>query len=314
VTRIAFQQVAALPGHDGYALAGRSVSSEGAAVFLFVEADAARDVQKRIATDIGDFPGTRMPKPRRFRGTVLSEASETSVDLPPLDVTFPRVDVFPDGRILVVASRARWRGKDDFDRNAFVVDPRTRTMQSFLVGDGVEDAFVDSRGRIWVSYFDEGVCGNFGWGDPGPEPVGAAGLNCFDDQGALLWRFPADCDFGPIDDCYALNLCADEARVFAYSAFELYRVSSRFELTGWTTGLAGCHAFAVSGSHALFTGQYDDPADTGYLAELTDGRLANVETVTFELRNGGVFESGRFVGRGDALHYFDAQGWHRARI
>ena len=38
---------------------------------------------------------------------------------------------------------------------------------------------VDSLGRIWVSYADEGVYGNFGWGQPGPPPVGAAGLVCF---------------------------------------------------------------------------------------------------------------------------------------
>ncbi|MEZ5652937.1 MAG: hypothetical protein R3E87_20570 [Burkholderiaceae bacterium] len=314
VQRISFQTLSTIPVHDGFALVSRSVSGGGDAIFLYVETEGIEDVRHRQTSGIGVFAKPRMKQSRRFRVSIVGEHGPTTHDLPPLNVTFPLVDRFPDGRILVVASRARWRGEDDFDRNAVVVDPRTGTTHSFLVGDGVEDAFVDSHGRIWVSYFDEGVCGNFGWGDPGPEPVGAAGLNCFDDHGALLWRFPVDCRYGPIDDCYALNVCADEARVFAYSAFELCRVGSRFEVTGWTTRLAGCHAFAVSGSHVLFTGQYHDPADTGYLGELSNGRLANVETVTFELPDGGAFESGQFVGRCDALHFFDAQGWHRACI
>jgi hypothetical protein len=125
---------------------------------------------------------------------------------------------------------------------------------------------VDSLGRIWVGYFDEGVYGNFGWGGQnGPVPVGAAGLVCFSDSGEKLWEFPQDGDHS-IDDCYALNVSGSEAAAF-YTDFPLCKVSRDYELTFRKANLAGCHAFAFSETEALFSGQYGEAPDIAYLGK-----------------------------------------------
>ncbi|MFI7578403.1 hypothetical protein [Micromonospora sp. NPDC049497] len=73
-----------------------------------------------------------------------------------------------------------------------------------------------SCGKLWVGYFDEGVYGNFGWGGPGPAPIGATGIARFTETLHPEWHFPTD-DLSPIDDCYALNVglpgCTDDDSV-----------------------------------------------------------------------------------------------------
>jgi len=110
---------------------------------------------------------------------ITSRASHV-VELPELDLTFPLVDVFPDGRVLVVAPRCAWRAADDFDLNGAIIEPQTGEVSKILLGDGISTIQIDGLGRIWAGYCDEGVFGNFGWGAlDGPHPVGAAGLVVF---------------------------------------------------------------------------------------------------------------------------------------
>ena len=68
------------------------------------------------------------------------------------------------------------------------------------LGDASEDVQTTPDGRIWVSYFDEGVFGN---------GVGRQGLICFDSAGRVLFQYA---DFAEqnalptIADCYAINV------------------------------------------------------------------------------------------------------------
>src|SRR5262249_13826161 len=161
---------------------------------------------------------TRMNMAKRFRLTLLAPGSPArTIELPELDLTFPRIDLFPDGRILVVGPRSAWRGPNDFDLNGAIVNPAASKVSRILLGDGIEDVYVDALGRIWVSYFDEGVFGNFGWGgNRGPNPIGAAGLVCFSETGEKIWEYGGN---DGIADCYALNVCDTEATIFFYSDF-----------------------------------------------------------------------------------------------
>ncbi len=63
-------------------------------------------------------------------------------------------------------------------------------------------------GTIWVGYGDEGIFGNFGWGGPGPAPIGARGIVQFSPSLDVVWEYPRSdsSNLEPIDDCYALNV------------------------------------------------------------------------------------------------------------
>ena len=170
---------------------------------------------------------------------------------------------------------------------------------------------VDTRGRIWVSYFDEGICGNFGWGHPGPHPLGASGLNCFDDDGSVIWSFPVDNDTGPMTECYALNVQDNGAAAYTYySEFRLCRISADFQIECFDADLQGCRQFAISEHHVLFTGQWNDAMNAGYLGRLIEGRVSDVEQVEFTLPGGRPLTEGQFIGRGERLHFFSDESWY----
>lgn len=308
--QVVFDKVADVPEQNGFSVVSKFVSGNGDGLVLCVASNASEEVTETFESGIGIFPKTRMPEPRIFRLLILTNGRQQVVELPALNVTFPFVDVFPDGRVLVAGSRSQWRASDDFDLNGVVVDPTSGTQHSFLLGDGIEASAVDTLGRVWVSYFDEGIFGNFGWGHPGPEPVGASGLNCFSDRGDVIWSFPLESEAGPISDCYAMNLSEDRVAVYTYTEFNLCRISASFDTEIFKTDLKGCHHFAISDSHVLFTGQYDDEIAIGYFGRLADGRICEVEQVKFGLPGGIDLNAGQFIGRGDKLHLFDEKNWY----
>ena len=310
-SKIVFENVSGPPDiPDDYSLAARAVSDRGTALFLLVEKPARDQVKETSERGIGIFPKPRMEQPRRFALLEVSDEWSGFTELGELDLTFPLVDLFPDGRVLVAAARSQWRGRDDYDKNGVVIDPWTGKQTRFLLGDGIEALSIDSLGRIWVSYFDEGIFGNFGWGGPGPAPIGAAGLNCFTDDGDILWSFP----IGSMADCYAMNVRRETAWVYFYTDFPLCRVSNDFQRSHWETGLRGCSRFAVDGSSVLFSGQYEEERAVGHLAVLGEGKLKHAGKVELVLPDESPISSGELLGRGAEMHYFDESGWYRTRL
>ncbi|QOZ29860.1 hypothetical protein XH93_22340 [Bradyrhizobium sp. CCBAU 51753] len=229
------------------------------------------------------------------------------IELPELDRTFPLVDVFPDGRILIAGPRCEWRGEGDFDLNGAIVHPTTGEVRRILLGDGISTMQVDDLRRIWIGYLDEGVFGNFGWGfRDGPTPIGAAGLVCFSDAGEKVWEFPENSSYS-ISDCYALNVSGVDATALFYTEFPICRISSSFELTFRTTNLAGCHALAVSEAEVLFSGQYRDPPDVAYLGNLSPGRLSKIRRLRMLMPDGSARAGGQLLARGKSLYHFDGE-------
>lgn len=312
---IRFQKLTDVPApSDGYSLVANSVANDGSLLFLSIEQTGTDAVKETYASGIGIFPKTRMKEAKRFPLSIWRANSPLqTIDLPELDLTFPLVDMFPDGRILVVGPRCSWRGNEDYDLNCAIFDPKTAKVSRILLGDGINSAHVDALGRIWVAYGDEGIFGNFGWGGPGPTPVGAAGIVCFAETGEKIWEYPANSN-GMMANCYALNVFGSEAAIFFYTDFPVCRISSDFELTYWKTELAGCHAFAISGSAALFSGQYNDPTDTAYLGGFdADGQMS-ARQVRLLLPDGSRLPKGRLLGRGQHLYFFDALNVYRASL
>lgn len=293
----------------------QSVASEGSILFLFVEPGAANAVTERHTNEAGvSFPRTQMACDKRFRLLrVAPNGSRSTIELPELDTTFPFVDVFPDGKVLLASGRCAWHGPEDYDLNGVVVDPDTGKFSRILLGDGINHIQIDTRGRIWVGYFDEGVFGNFGWANPGPAPVGSAGLVCFSCAGEKIWELPYDERHG-MADCYALNVFGARAAFYCYTEFPICRIAEDFSQTFWRTSLRGCSVLALTDTKALLGAQYDEPLDTAHVGTTRDGAFCDVEKVRLLLPNGEPIKEGRLIGRGADLYFFDARTVFRATL
>lgn len=129
--------------------------------------------------------------------TLATEGGEIPFTAP---VEYPVVRRVRPGLILVVGVRTGG------EPNAHLVTDRGEVVRSFFVGDGIADVMVCGP-RIVVTYFDEGVFGDFA--------VGQKGLAVFDTRGELLWGHNSDPGGRgvAIDDCYCA--CTDgEDRVW----------------------------------------------------------------------------------------------------
>src|SRR5579864_3083265 len=103
---ISFQRLSDVPAPpDGYSLVTKSVANDGSLLFLSIERAGADAVREREAN--GMFPKTKMKDARRFSlCRVWPNQSQQTIELPELDVTFPLIEVFPNGKILVVGARS----------------------------------------------------------------------------------------------------------------------------------------------------------------------------------------------------------------
>lgn len=184
--------------------------------------------------------------------------------------------------------------------------------RALRLGDGIESVQTTPGGRIWTSYFDEGVFGGFSE----DEPAGASGLAAWGAGGERLYAFAPPEGLDSICDCYALNVASDEEVWFYYyTQFPLVRLRG-FEVADFwpEVPVAGSHAFAVGDGHALFHGGYDDPGSCHLFQLKADGRAGPVKKI--ELGGpGGEELSGRHVsGRGDALHFVSGAALYRLDI
>jgi hypothetical protein len=211
----------------------------------------------------------------------------------------------PDGRVLVVAARCRWRPEGP-DRNAILYDTDGQIAGEATVGDGIEHIAVARSGHIWIGYFDEGVYGNYGWGDAETAPpVGAAGLVRFSPNLEPDWRFPSHVDqpWGAISDCYALNVAGDTVWACYYTDFPVVRVAAG-AVTGWHNTIAhGIRALVVSDATVALFGGYGPDHDRLVVAALGQNRLHKAAEYRLVLPDGSpVPPDAQVVGRGPDLH------------
>ena len=230
------------------------------------------------------------------------------------DIRFPTFDIFRDGRIFVADSRCSWRSKNDFDRNGFPFDAQGKLKTQILVGDGVKELFVDDAERVWVSYFDEGIFGNNGWGQRGAEPVGASGLNVFSSNSEILWRYIPPTENLRIDDCYSLNVFDRGAYIYSYSAFPVCKIDEQYSVKSWKTDLAGCTNLVVFDNYVLLRSAYGDQRNVAYFGCCEAGALRIINKIELTLPPGSQVGNGQFVSRGASIYYFDDEAWFRGDI
>jgi hypothetical protein len=140
------------------------------------------------------------------RGKTLLNESLSVVRLQdkPSDVSFwtTHAQRLPDGGYALASSRSTVG-----EKNIQLFDKLGKFKMSFAVGDGIEHLTVDSKGRIWVGYFDEGIFG--------ADPLSSGGLSRFSQSGKLEYQWSsekndiiADCDALTVDDRDLLWICA----------------------------------------------------------------------------------------------------------
>lgn len=153
-----------------------------------------------------DFFQRPVPKSNWTIQVIKGKSVET-VELKNVPLIPTGVDLFSDGTLLIVQGRCLKDGKY-IERNARRYNPNGQLIEAFTLGDGIEHVQIDDNDTIWVSYFDEGVFGNFGW----EQPMGSEGLIAYKINGDKLWGAGS---YGIID-CYALNVVSSKQVYFYY--------------------------------------------------------------------------------------------------
>lgn len=115
------------------------------------------------------------------------------------------------------------------------------------LGDAIESIQTTTDGRIWVSYFDEGV---FGGG------IGRQGLVCFDSAGRHLFKyadFAEQNNLPMICDCYAINVdFGGDVWLNYYMDFPLVRLREFKLHEAWKEFGALGNAFAIRGEEIIY--------------------------------------------------------------
>lgn len=99
---------------------------------------------------------------------------------------------------------------------AVIYNAQGKALGTLDLGDAIKDVLATAGGKIWVSYFDEGVYGR---------GTGNQGAVCFDSSGRVILKYfefaePLGLPF--VDDCYAINVVSeDEVWLSYYSDFPL---------------------------------------------------------------------------------------------
>jgi hypothetical protein len=244
--------------------------------------------------------------------TVDADGSSSTVRVAHLPVAYPDFQPLPDGTFIVVGSRCHFTDEGP-ERNAVVLDADGAIVRDFCLGDGISDVQTTPSGQIWAGYGDEGVFGNYGWGNrDGPEPLGRSGLVRWSPDGDRVYEFQPPDGCPSISDCYALNVVGEEAWACYYTDFPVVHVRSAGSVAAWTGGVAGLHSLAVlDAERAGFVGGYDGLFDRLVMAGLRDDRVDDAGT-TFQLvapDGSDLPREARVFARGHRIHALTAGCW-----
>lgn len=306
-----------VPPQRGDVRVSASVGPAGEVVALW---SAAEDLATLTSTTTqpgwATFPDSQASRPAGALVTVHAPGMAVAARIPSLALAHPSVQPLPDGHVLLVGARCRWR-PDAPERNAVVYDSAGNVLAERTFGDGIEHVRTTHRGETWVGYFDEGVYGNYGWGVAGSEPpLGACGLTRFSAAFTQEWRYPSHDDhpWGGISDCYALNVDGDTAWACYYTDFPVVRIHDG-TVTGWHNDVHGVRALAVGGSRIALYGGYGPDHDRLVVGVLGDDRLHVTGEYRLVQPDGQPLPAtAHVVGRGADLHVLVDDDWWRLDI
>lgn len=314
-------------------VAASTVDAHGRVVTLLVPPDAT--CNRRVP------PEQRQPYAALVVVTDGSEVHE--VQLPVLDLHFPRIDSLGSGFVLAAARCRMPSGppavtfdalEREIPHNALIVGEDGTPLTTFHAGDDVQHLLTDKHDNIWTGYGDEAVvCAQLPASrrparrsatmrQPAPRTtMSMPGLIRWTRDGSPAWYATFD-PIGPGSwvDCYALNIGADRTWAYPYTGFPLVEIDASG--IRWTrrTPIHFASAVLIDGDNAAFVA-----ADTGsskipghYTVTRTQGQNGVLEPVASDLLllpDGTRPEAWarRTACRGDRawLQFHDQRTWYR---
>jgi hypothetical protein len=237
-------------------------------------------------------------KPNAFVVLQCDAYAVNRVEISNQSWNFHHVQPLPNDELLLVCARSRYRGQDDYDANGHVFSADGRFVRSFLLGDGIQDVQTTRDGRIWTSYFDEGIFGNYGWNDP----IGASGLICWDGAGTQRYAYMPSRGLDRMCDCYALNVATDrDTWCYYYTEFPLVHLRDNRMMAAWECPIKGADGFTVFDDWALMRGGYR-ARDTYHLLHMQrNGRIQEQARYTFVDEHHDALTGGLVCLRADTL-------------
>lgn len=178
---------------------------------------------------------------------------------------------------LLLGSRCGKYKNGSVDNNALLIGKDKTIIKELCFGDGIEDCLTTADGKIVVSYFDEGIFGNYGW----DAPIGDSGLIVWNENGVPLWKN----DTYHIYDCYALNIDSlSRVWFYYYDSFDLVCTDFKTDIV-MQPDLTGCGAFAISESlqQIIMSGGYKDSCFYMYRLDNSCGKLEDKTKLILEL-------------------------------
>ncbi|WP_380166198.1 hypothetical protein [Jannaschia sp. R86511] len=224
-----------------------------------------------------------------------------------MQLSIPLVQPMGGNGYLVVGGSCEWR-PDGVEQNARVVDADGRTVRQGCLGDGVQHLQRAADGTLWVGYSDEGVFGNYGWNDPGPQPLGAAGLVQWSEEFVPLWEHDQE---PSIYDCYTLNV-SSQAGVLtcSYDEFAVTVIDKGNERSYATHKVEGPRGLLVDGDRVVLIGDYNSPGLV-IQGRLTEGRFVETGRAQLAISGQPLPPEVEFHCRGPVLDLIVGQQWHR---
>jgi hypothetical protein len=263
------------------------------------------------------FPDPATDRPVEAHITVHTPGLAAVTPIAGLTLAHITVQPMPGGMFLVAGARCRWR-RDGPDRNGVLYDTDGQVVCESVLGDGIGHVLATSDGQVWVGYFDEGIYGNYGWGQADTEePVGASGIVRFSPGLAPAWHYPRYTEVGlwdAISDCYALNVDDRCAWACYDSGFPVVRIRDG-AVTGWHNDIKGARALAVAGSRLALFGGYGPDHDRLARTELGTDRVQPAGEYRVVLPGGDPLPAGiQVIGRGSRLHFFTGTRWYQLEM
>lgn len=192
-----------------------------------------------------------------------------------------------NGNFLLLNCRCRYTYPDIIEKNAKIVDNNGEMINEFTLGDGIEDIIEDANENLWVSYCDEGIFGNYGWGSEYEgkyiAPIGQNGVICWNLNGEKLWEYPVKDLGSQMYDCYAMNI--DENNniwIYYYGEFDLIKIDSNMNLSRFSFNIAGATGFAIYENNILISGGYNK--DYYVLCNLEEGEVKEIDKYQFKTK------------------------------
>jgi hypothetical protein len=248
-----------------------------------------------------------------------------AVRVPEFTGTSPLAQPLPDGRVLITGTWAQWRPGHP-DLNATIYGDDGTPQLSACLGDGIQQVAATADGAVWVAYHDMGIYGNNGWGGPGPDPIGCAGLVRFSADLEVEWEFPGDHppqgtdrELGPIDECESITLSGETLWTCYYAEFRVVRVDDG-RVRSWAPGSpdaladAAAQAVVTDGRRVALVGGWPGNHDRAVVAHLDESWV--VEGVRrLVLPDGAPLPADVQVrGSADTLHVFAGRDWYTVTI